>query len=184
MKRSILLTLLGLSLLSGCATVISEETRKLVDPAVTFDKLREKPDSYLGKNVMVGGRIVAARNTKEGAVLEIVQLNLTQSGLPEDSFQSAGRFLATSVDFLDPSFFKPGRRITLVGEIKGKRTMPLDAIDYTYPVIAIREYYLWKDPDYGLEYFPPTYPYHDPAYFGPGGDYFNRPQEPVLKRWQ
>ena len=180
-----LLMLISLATINGCATVISEESRKLVDPIIQFSKLRENPDSYIGKNILAGGRIIGAKNTKEGAVIEIVQFELSGNGLPEVSSRTSGRFLATSVDFLETTIFKRGRLITLVGEIKGKKILPIDEIEYVYPVVALREYYLWKDPDYEKDMFYPPLPYYTPDYFGSGTDpYWTRPSEPVLKRWQ
>src|SRR6266542_3887197 len=129
MRIVIVLALTALVALSGCAKIISDEARKLVDPTVSFGKLRESPDAFAGKNVLLGGRIDSTKNTKEGAVLEIVQVNVDQSGIPEDTYISAGRFLATSIEFMDPMIFKPGRYITLVGEVKGKKILPLDEVD-------------------------------------------------------
>ena len=183
MKRLALLAV-SVLMLSGCASVISEQSRKLVDPNIQFGQLREKPDAYVGKYVMVGGRIVTVKNTKEGGVLEVVQFHLDSSGMPQATDQTGGRFLATSTDFLDNAVFKPGRLITLVGEVKGKKTMPLDQIEYTYPVIAMREYYLWTETDYDRDYFYPPLPYYDPYYFGYGAPYWMRPYEPVPPRWR
>jgi len=171
-------------LLSGCATVISEESRKMVDTTVQFAALKESPHNYIGKNIMVGGRIIGAKNTKEGAVVEIMQLDLTANGYPDSATQSTGRFLATSIEFLETSLFKRGRLITLVGEIKGRKIIPLDDIEYSYPVIAIREYYLWKDPDYDKDLFYPMLPYYSPEHSGSAADpYWTRPTEPTIKRW-
>lgn len=186
MKKILLMSLLALSLLSGCAHVISEEARKLVDPAVTFTKLRETPEAFMGKYVMLGGMIAGAKNTKEGGQLEVVQVDLDSDGMPEDTFRTGGRFLATTVTFLDVMVFKPGRLVTIVGEVKGKKTLPLDEIDYTYPVISIREIHVWKtyDTDYGYPYPTPGPYLYDPYYYGywPGPYWYRPLGSPLFKR--
>ncbi|TWJ26418.1 Slp family lipoprotein [Geobacter argillaceus] len=181
MKGLAILVVMGLMALSGCARVISDQSRSLVDPTVQFAKLRDNPDNYIGKTVLLGGRIASARNTKEGGVLEIVQFEL-DGDVPRDSFISHGRFLATSVDFLDSLIYKPDRLVTLVGEVKGKKTLPLDAMEYTYPVVAIREIYLWQ-PSESEKYllYPPSR--YNPYYYGYGSEpYWDRPSLPALQR--
>ncbi len=187
MKRfNWMLPVLGMLVLSGCAHAISDEGHRLVDPAITFSRLRENPDAQLGKYVLVGGSIAGVKNSKEGAQLEIVQADLDSSDAPTNIYHSDGRFLATSPALLDPFIYKPGRLVTIVGEVKGQRTMPLDEVEYTYPVIAIREIYLWKEyaVEYGYPYpLPSIYYNYDPYYWGYApGSYWYRPMGPVLRR--
>lgn len=187
MKNLLIISLLALCSLSGCAHVISDEARKLVDPTITFDRLRANPDAYVGKFVILGGVIAGTKNTREGGQLEIVQVQLSDDEMPEDSFRSGGRFLATTPDFLDVMIYKPNRLVTLMGEVKSKKTQPLDDVDYTYPVIAIRELHVWKSYDYERGYpYPPPAPFYDydPYYYGYWpGPYWHRPVGPVFRRW-
>lgn len=184
MKKLIVLMLLAFTALAGCAHVISDESRRLVDPTLSFARLREDPDSHIGRYVMLGGMIAGVKNAREGSQLEAVQVRLDDSGTPEDSFRSEGRFIATSDKFLDSMIFKPGRLITVVGEVKGKKIMPLDEVEYTYPVVAIREIHIWKDYDYerGYPYASPyPYYYYDPFYWP--GPWWHRPFGPHFRRW-
>lgn len=174
--------------LTGCAHVISDQSRLLVDPTVSYAMLREKPDSFVGKYVLVGGVIAGVKNTGSGSQLEVMQVALDETGMPENTFRSEGRFLAVSESFLDAMIFKPGRLVTLVGEVKGKKTMPLDEVDYTYPLVAIREIHVWKSYDYEKGYPypapPPPYYYYDPYYYGYWpGPYWYRPLGPAYRRW-
>jgi len=175
---------LALLLLSGCTRAISEAGRKLADPDITFSQLKEKPDSYMGKYVILGGLIATAKNTKEGALLEVVQFKLDNSGYPEDTLTSGGRFLATHPDFLDPMIYAPGRLVAILGEVKGKRVLPLDEVDYLYPVIAIREIHPWRSSsEYGLSPNPYPSPFYTPYYYGyDTGPTPFRPQGPPLYR--
>lgn len=54
-----------------------------------------------------------------------------------------------------------------MGEVKGHKVMPLDQIEYSYPVIAVRELYLWQEQEkYGYPYpYPYYYPYNPNDYW-------------------
>lgn len=171
------LTLLSILLTSGCTAVISEQSRKLIDSTSSFSEIKQAPENYIGKHVMLGGRIVKANNSNDGARIEIVQFDLTSNSYPEDTFLSYGRFIATSSSYLDPLIFRQGMLVTLVGEIKGKKVMRLDDMDYTYPLILMKEWYLWpgSDPARGCTAYPQMLPQYDPYNFGFG-------YEPFLQR--
>ncbi|KAF0219789.1 MAG: outer membrane [Geobacteraceae bacterium] len=180
MKKIFFIVMPAMLLMSGCAHVISDQSMGLVDRTIAFGSLRENPEAFIGKYVLLGGSIVSTKNTNEGGELEVVQLPLDSSGSPEDSYNSGGRFLAVGSGFLDPAIYKQGRMVTVVGEVKGKRGMPLDEVEYTYPVIAIRELYLWKPSEIDRYYYPSHgyyYPYYwyDP-WFDPWWPYwYHRP---------
>jgi outer membrane lipoprotein len=92
--------------------------------------------------------------------MEIMQLSIDKEGIPIDLNSSAGRFIAESTTFHDSALYSPNSLITLVGEVKGKRAQPLDGAPYLYPVLAIKEIYLW-DPDKfgGRRFSQPANPY-------------------------
>ena len=104
MGKQALVLLMTLLMFSGCSHVISEESRKLVDVQLTFGKLKEDPDAYSGKHVMLGGIIAGVRNAKTGGELEVVQFNLDHSDMPENIYNSGGRFLVTTPGFLAVPF--------------------------------------------------------------------------------
>jgi len=149
--RGIMLILAVFSLLAGCSHVISKESMALVDPAVTYQMVKDKTGLYTGKYVLLGGSIAAVRNYSAGGEMEIVQHDLDSRGRPESSEMSGGRFLAKSDGFLDPMVFLPGLRVSVVGRIDGEKTLPLDGIPYRYPVISVKEIRLLK-PDQGSPY--------------------------------
>lgn len=177
MRRLLILCLL-LTMLSGCVRAISDQSRSLVDPAATFAALKADATPYIGKHALLGGRIAAVKNTPEGSQLEIVQFDLDESGYPLDNGRPGGRFLANSVDLLDEKLFKPGRMITLMGEVKGKKAVP-EGLDSTYPVLAIRETHLWKTDEYDQQLFTQP-PYNDPYYYdSQQPPYWYRPYAPA-----
>lgn len=164
------------SLCAGCSTpVISEESLRLVDRSFSFSQLKEAADRYVGKYAILGGAIASVSNTKQMGQLEVVQFQLDSDNMPVESYTSGGRFLAQTDGFLDPLVYKRGRLVTIVGEVKGHKTMRLDQTEYDYPIIAIREIHLWKPAE--VRYY---YPYPYPPYYD---DYWWRPYRPWGPRW-
>jgi outer membrane lipoprotein len=166
----------ALLLLTGCAHVFTDRANSMVDQNLSFAQLKKDPNAFIGKFVKVGGIIASTKNTNEGSLVEIVQFKLGSDDIPDESTASGGRFLATSPDYLDSMVYKAGRPVAVIGEVKGSRSMPLDEIEYTYPIIAISEIHVWNKSElynYPPPYFygPPYYPYwwYGPPYWYPYG---------------
>lgn len=136
-------------LIMGCAHQgVSKEARLLADRSITYEALRQNPEQLAGKYVHLGGTIAGVRNTESGGELEVVELPLDRSGRPGERSGSGGRFLAREKRFLDPMVYKPGLTVSLVGEVQGQKTAMLDNVQYRYPVVLIKEMYVWKPEDY------------------------------------
>ncbi len=146
--------------LTGCAHVFSDRANSLIDRNLKFAQLKKDPNAFMGKFVKLGGIIASTKNTRQGSMIEIVEFRLGSDDVPDESSSSGGRFLATSPDYLDSMIYKPDRLVAVIGEVKGAMSMPLDEIEYTYPVIAISEIHVWKPTE--LYQYPP--PYYDPYY--------------------
>jgi outer membrane lipoprotein len=150
---------------SGCAPVISKELRTKVAREITLRELLQDPDLHKGKLVLWGGVIIGAKNVKQGTLIELLQKPADRRGRPRDVDQSDGRFMALYEGYLDPAIYSQGREVTVAGEVKGKRVLPLGEIEYAYPLISIKEIYLW--PPKIKERFHP-YPYwHYPWWYDP-----------------
>jgi len=153
MRTLFLLTIIPFCL-AGCATVISTQSLRLVDRGISYSELRQDPDRYIGRHLLVAGGIAGVRNTNEGGELELVQFATDENGMITDTTNSGGRFIARSSGFLDPVVYQNGLLVSLVGEVLGKKNMLLGDIVYTYPVLAIREIHLWKPEEFPR---PPTF---------------------------
>ena len=148
MNRRYFLFLLPL-LVTACAHKgVSKETLRLADRSITYQALREKPEQLAGTYVHLGGTIAGVKNSDSGGELEIVELPLDRSGKPGERSSSGGRFLARDNRFLDPMVYRPGLTVSLVGEVQGQKTAVLDNVQYRYPVVLIKELYVWKPEDY------------------------------------
>lgn len=132
-----------LLLVTGCVPVISEQIRKQEKPGITFKEVLEVPDRYKGELIVLSGFIVGAKNTEGGTLLEVLQSPSDSRGKPKDIDKSEGRFLAFDDRHQDSNLYVKGQPITVAGEIQGKRILPLGEMEYTYPVIQIKELYLW-----------------------------------------
>jgi len=166
------MVILLLAVLSGCATtssVVPASLKTQVDENLTFAQIKETPDSYRGRIVVLGGEVLSAKRLKDGTRIEMLQLPLADQEPGWDRSKSQGRFLAIQKDFLDPATLPKGTRVTIVGEITGSMTLPLDETEYTYPVLEVKNLTTWPDRT-AQPQFPPYYygPYGGP-YWGPYG---------------
>jgi outer membrane lipoprotein len=149
-RCSIILSLL--LLVTGCAHWIGDKSRALADPSITFEQLRENPEAYRGKLVLLGGTVEAVTQTEEGTTLEIQEHKLDSRELPDVVIPSRGRFLSISSGVLDPAKYQRGALVTMMGEVAGKRIHPLHGVEYSYPVIAVREIHAIELPEPHPEY--------------------------------
>jgi outer membrane lipoprotein len=150
-----------LILIFGCAYPISKAVRQEAREGPTFSMVLQDPTAYVGSIVLWGGRIIETIPQSEGSEIIVLETPLDYLEEPEAAKYSRGRFIAKSSKLLDPEIYKKGRKITLAGEIVGKEKRPLGKAQYTYPVVMIKELYLWKKKR--VYAYPPYYwygPYH------------------------
>jgi len=144
MKARIVFLLSGIAFLTACAPAISKESLRQADPNITFQLLVKNPDRYTGKVVLLGGQIVTTVVRENETWIEVLQQPLDWQQQPQDTDISYGRFLVRFDGFLDPAVYAVGKRLTVLGEVQGKKVQPLKEMEYTYPVLFAREHHLWK----------------------------------------
>lgn len=159
MKR-ILLIAIVISLISSCGHVISKSVREHARADIPFSSVKENIDKYKGMTFILGGVIVATRNTDEGSTIEAMQTPINRYGTVIDPDDSSGRFMAVEKGYLDPLIYKKGREITIAGELIGSRKKQIGEIEYAYPLFKIKEIYLWRE---ARDYYP-YYPVYSPFY--------------------
>jgi len=148
--------------LAGCAESISDKFLKQADnKTVTFDQLIKNPEQYTENRVLLGGVIVSTENKNDGTLLEIYQTELDSSGEPKNIDVSNGRFLARYKGYLDSQIYRSGRKITILGVVKGAEDRKIGEVDYHYPYLIINDLYLWSSTKTGY------YPYYYHGYYGP-----------------
>lgn len=152
-------TLLAVAVLvGGCAqsahqtgqdvldNLVPAELLAQVDQSISFADLRSSPESYVGRTVLFGGNVIKSHRVKDRTEIEILQLPMVARMPSEQRSQSEGRFIAVrSGEFLDPAVIEPDSPLTVVGEVKGAVTRPLDESEYQYPLLEIKQIINWKE---------------------------------------
>jgi len=140
-------------LLFACAPVISKQGLREVDPEITFTKLLQDPESHRGKLVLLGGQILATTVREGETWMEVLQQPLDWEKKPKDTDVTQGRFLIRFAEFRDPAIYAAGRKVTILGEVQGKKLQSFKDIEYVYPVLVPREFHLWKPETKGGPFF-------------------------------
>jgi outer membrane lipoprotein len=133
----------------SCTSVISSGVRAQVTPNVSFADVAQNPAIHMGEVIIAAGTIIEVKNLQEGTRLEILQYPTTSSGRPKLGEPSGGRFLVLSPGYLETAIYRPGRKITIAGEVSGLRELPLGETTYRYPVFTPRELHLWSEGNSG-----------------------------------
>jgi outer membrane lipoprotein len=156
-------------LFSGCSP-ISRELRAQADRTLSFQQVFQNPEAYNGKIVIWGGEIIETINQKDGTTFIVVfQRPLDWMGEPKIQ-RSEGRFIILVAGYADPYVFKRGRRITVAGEIMGRKVIRLGELEYPYPLLRSKQIYLWGEYYYS-PYPYPYYPWGYDGYYGPRWGY-------------
>jgi outer membrane lipoprotein len=137
---------------AGCAPTFPREVTDRVDRRVSFKELQGDPEKFKGTWMMLAGVIISSRNAKEGTFIEILQKPMDSDGRPFDTDETEGRFLVQTEEFLDSAVYHRGRVITVVGEVAGRKTMPIDETAYQYPLLVAKALHLWR-PSTGPRFF-------------------------------
>jgi len=151
-KLLLLLTITAL-FISGCAHVISKESRSLAARKIPFQWIAQNPEGYKGIMVIWGGEIIETENLKEGTQIIVLQRPLARSEQPAQDNKSGGRFLVLYKGFLDPAIYAKGRVITVAGIIEGEKVLPLGEGEYHYPCLNAHEIHLWTEDELGQYYY-------------------------------
>lgn len=163
--------------LNGCGHVISQAAREQVTPDIDFLDVRQTPESYLGKTLLLGGVIVGLRTESEGSELEVYNWGLDRWGEPVSVDEESARFLTRTERLLDPVVYPPGRMVTLTATVTGVEERSLLGItNYRYPVLQLREIHPWQTP-FRYMLYPGPYPYR-PIYIEEGPRIRTNPYDP------
>jgi outer membrane lipoprotein len=159
------LLFLGCVSLTACAPALSKQFREKATPSVLFNELLRDPRSYEGREVILGGYLLAVKNEPEGSQLTILQAPLDFQNRPNLRDKSEGRFLARTDKFMDPEIYKKDRKLTVGGKIAGVSAQPLGDRIYRYPVIVIEELHLWAEEQRQDWQYDPYWDYWDHPWY-------------------
>src|SRR2546429_77828 len=151
-----------LLLAPGCASspLGPADLEPQIAPGIPFQSLKAAPEKFKGPVVVPGGKVLSARRLKDGTQIEVLQLPLDKADAPIMTLpQSKGRFLAYQEGFLDPATLPAGTAVSMIAEVTGAKTLPLDEAEYTYPTLRIRALKLWPEERYVSPWPYTYYPY-------------------------
>ena len=168
-KFAILLILL---FMTACASAPTGE--KSASTSVSFKKLIDNPDSFVGMDVTFGGYILDTKNLNDKAVIEVLQTPLTGvRKVPGTKENSEGRFTASHEGFLDPAEYGKDRMVTVSGTFMGCQDGRGENCSIKSSKIR-----LWPEVDPRTQQatqttnFRSRNPFNDPYYYGKGAGGF------------
>lgn len=168
MMGKITFLLMVLFSMTCCGHAIQKEILREVNREISFVELQKNPLAYQGQVILLGGVMVKTVYKRNGTLLEIYQTKINAKGEPIQLDISGGRFLALYKGFLDKEIYQKGRKVTIVGLVKGKKIIRVGEMDYQCPYLIIKDIHLWEK-EQPVQYAPylygPWYPWwHDPWY--------------------
>ena len=161
MKNIILLVSLAM-FCQGCSYAISPEYSRQADRTVSIHEIRQDPELFKGKLVIIGGTIDQVSNTDHGTLLEVVERRLDYWGRPERTSKIGGRFLLEYPAHLNTLLYVPGREITVAAIMRGEAAALVHE-DLRLPLFLSKELKLWDDDRKartGPQWFDPLYDPH------------------------
>jgi outer membrane lipoprotein len=142
-----ILSILLITLSIGCATGISPKVRSQVTHTGTFSEVQKAPDSYIGKIVIFGGKILSSQASPSASELTVLHLRIDSRDRPKSGDQSEGRYIIQSDQFLDPAIYKKETLLTVAGSISGSEVRAIGGFEYVYPKLKAIEIKLWPKVD-------------------------------------
>lgn len=149
--------MLLLLMVVGCTSAISKQVRSEATVDLSLREVLVSPERYEGKVVIWSGTVLEAKNTPEGTLLRVLQKPADYQDKPLYTDVSDGRFLALERRYLDPAIYSQGRAVTVAGKIVGKQAMPQGDIQYTYPLLEVKDLHLWPERNPDTNYVYPDY---------------------------
>ncbi len=165
----------------GCSkpVVIPERLEGQVDRDLRYVQIKDNPNSYRGKLIVAGGRVLMAKRLKDGTRIEVLQIPLSSGLVPEEGKETPqGRFVAMDKreNITDPAVFKDNELVTVVGEVVGSTTIIIDEAAVQVPQLEVKNIIVW-DRDRLRPYYPSYYGYRAPYDWGykRAGAYYGYP---------
>lgn len=163
-NTKLLLILVTLIVLTGCATQPPEPIRENIAANPTIGQVQQNIAQYKDSRVRWGGEIFSISNLASHTKLEIISRPLNESAKPQPVDASNGRFIAVFKGFLEPASFAKGRYVTVIGNVTELESSKIGSYEYQYPVVLVDSFYLWPQEQYMYAPYPRHY---DPFFYDP-----------------
>ncbi len=129
--------------LAGCGPMTGA-SKGTVHKETMYPVIAADPAAYTGSNVLWGGTILETRIIPGGSELVVEQAPLNFRQRPDPNI-TRGMFLAKTFRVISPEEYGKGKLITVAGEIVGEERRRVGAEEYVFPVVAVREMYVWSE---------------------------------------
>jgi len=161
MRRIALQIVCSTFLLASCATIPSEFTKQ-VDQDLTFADAKRAPEQFRGKIFLLGGTVIERTDLPDMTKMRIHEHPVDARYRPHVSAPSGGNYLVVILPPVNPAQYPAGKRVTLVGKLKG-----IEPVTGSEPLPSFDALYLrsWEPPSLS------SGEAHDPYYYetSPGG---------------
>lgn len=160
--------LLLLLIAGGCASKPASSISLAVVDDVSLAQVQSDVERYTGSTVRWGGIVTEVENKADRTWVLLVGRALVDDEKPIVDGASDGRFIASFQGFIDPLVYKPGRPLTVVGNIEGSTVRAIGEFEYRFPIVKVRDSHLWAEPSKTPIYYPPPpFWYYDMHYYYP-----------------
>lgn len=155
--------------------VIPDRLEGRVDKDLRYSDIKNNPEAYRGKLMLAGGKVLSAKRTQAGTLIEVLQIPLSEDLIPTGrDAESKGRFVVIDGggdQVSDPAVFDDEKkRVTVVGEVLGTTTIQIDEVQQQVPQLALKHVTVWDWDRMKTGYFP-YYGYGYPYAWGYRGYY-------------
>lgn len=154
--------------------VIPEQLEGRVDPHLRYADIKDHPETYRGKLMLAGGKVLSAKGTQDRIWIEVLQIPLSQDLIPTGpESDSKGRFVIIDRGDQVPdaaALNDKEKRVTVVGEVLGTTTIQIGEVKQQVPELAIKHITVW-DWDHMKGKYGRYYGYGDPFPWGYRGYY-------------
>ena len=128
--------------------VIPDRLEGRVDHDLRYSDIKDHPENYRGKLMLAGGKVLSAKRTQNGTLIEVLQIPLSGDLIPTGKdTESKGRFVILDRNgdqVPDPAVFNDeNRRVTIVGEVLGMTMIQIDDVKQQVPELAIKHITVW-----------------------------------------
>ena len=113
------LIILCCAMLAGCSGSLQRQV--MGERSITPKEVAQQPIMDTALVIEWGGVIAQTENLASTTEIEIIAYPLQDNGRPDLDEPPSGRFIAIIQGFLEPADHRPGRSITLSGNLSGVR---------------------------------------------------------------
>lgn len=136
--------------------------------ATQFGVLQASPDTYRGRSVLLGGKIVGTEVTEKGTLILVKHLPIVERPMygPVETLEVTGeRFAILYPGKVDEEGLWLGNKLLVVAVVQGNSAVTFpDGISRTQPYVVARCMHVWKTGEYG-SYQIFDFPYLTDSYY-------------------